>query len=314
MLPRGPGYELCEILSESFDSGVINISGYSLLPHQVVSLGFFLSRSHGKWKELLLMGCHIGDYGLNIIHQYLCGDNYKASKQNIVLINLGKNDLTRASSHLIADIISHLQPNKLWLYNNNITNMRDISTAVINTSTVNALDMRINGLTAQDAVAISDMMICLEQLYISGNKFGDHGAELLSEGITNTKTLRILNIIHNNIGPSGTITIANALTINTSLEELYIFNENKFGQDEAIAIAKAITNNKTLKILSLGDDSGMHMNKESAMIIMRSLHYNNTITEVKLNCRLHSDDGIRGEVRKINKERNKCTVQALQLS
>ena len=73
------------------------------------------------------------------------------------------------------------------LHDNNITNVRDISTAVVTTSTVKVLNMRSNDLTAQEAVAISDMMICLEKLYISDNKLGDHGAELLSERITNTK-------------------------------------------------------------------------------------------------------------------------------
>ena len=63
--------KLCEILSRSFDSGVISISKHSLLPHQVVSLGFFLSRSHRKWKNLNLDGCHIGDHGIHILHQYL---------------------------------------------------------------------------------------------------------------------------------------------------------------------------------------------------------------------------------------------------
>ena len=72
--------------------------------------------------------------------------------------------------------------------------MRDISTAVISTSTVKVLGMRSNGLTAQEVVAISAMMICLEKLDISYNKLGDGlGAELLSEGITNTKTLRVLD-------------------------------------------------------------------------------------------------------------------------
>ena len=58
---------------------------------------------------------------MNIIHQYLCGD--KANKQELTKVNLGCNNLTGASSHLIADIISHLQPHTLVLYNNNITNM-----------------------------------------------------------------------------------------------------------------------------------------------------------------------------------------------
>ena len=193
--------------------------------------------------------CHIGDHGMNIIHQYLCGD--KANKQELTEIDLSENDLTGASSHLIADIISHLQPYTLWLDGNNITNVKDVSTAVyvvttpIYTCTVKVLYMYNNGLTAQEAVAISDMIICLEKLDISDNKLGDHGAELLSVGITNTKTLRVLNISNNNIGPSGTIAIANALTINTSLEELWM-SGNPIGQDGAIALGNAIINNKII--------------------------------------------------------------------
>ena len=214
---------LCEVLSKSFDDGVINVKGHSLLPHQVVSLGFFLSRSHRKWKKLNLVECHIGDYGMSILHQYLSGD--KTNKQEITKIILFDNDLTGASSHLIGDIISHLQPHTLWLHSNNITNVRDISTAVITTSTVKVLNMSTNSLTAQEAIAISDMMISLEMLFISNNNLGDYGAELLSEGITNTETLRVLNISNNNIGPSGTTVIASALSNNTSLQELDMSTE-----------------------------------------------------------------------------------------
>ena len=297
--------ELCKVLSNSFDSGVINISCNGLLPHQMVSLGFFLSRSHRKWKKLNLDGCYIGDHGMNIIHQYLCGD--KANKQETTNIDLSNNDLTGASSHLIADIISHLQPHTLMLDHNNITNVRDISTAVITTSTVKVLNMMGNGLTAQEAVAISDMMICLEKLDIDDNELGDHGAELLSEGITNTKTLKVLYIGGNYIGPSGSAAIANALTNNTSLEELGM-SSNEVGQDGATTIAKAITNNKTLIILSLYDDT---MDEESAMIIMRSLHCNNIITELVLPYRLCDDGSVKEEVIKINNSREKCNVREL---
>ena len=275
---------LCEVLSKSFDNDVINISGHRLLPHQLVSLGFFLSRSHRNWKEVNLFQCHIRDHGMSILHQYLCED--KTNKHKITKINLDENDLTGASSHLIADIISHLQPHTLELFNNNITNVGDISTAVITTSTVKVLNMSGNDLTAQEAVAISDMMICLEELDIRCNKLGDHGAELPSEGITNTKTLRLLDITNNNIGPSGTTSIANALSNNTSLEELYMHDDNFIGQDAAKALGSAIINNKTLKILSLHGT----VDKESAMIIIRSLYNNNTITELWLDITLCKDD------------------------
>ena len=355
---------MCENLSRSFDSGVIKISHWRLLPHEMVSLGFFLSRSHRKWNVLNLSDCRIGDHGMSILHQYLCGD--KANKQEITEIDLGNIGLTGASSHPIADIISHFQTHTIKLHDNNITNVRDISTAVVTTSTVKVLNMRSNDLTAQEAVALSDMMICLEKLCIGDNKLGDYGAELLSEGITNTKTLRKLYINNNNIGPSGTATIANALTNNTSLETLWI-NDNKLGdhgaellsegitntktlkvllitrnnigpsgttiianaltsntslevmymhgnvigQDGAKAIARAITNNKTLKKLSLGGK----VNKSSLMMIMRSLHSNNTVTELRLGIdyKVYNDDTVQKQVIKINNKRNKCDVQELRL-
>ena len=215
--------ELCEVLLKSFDSGVIDISYNRLLPHQVISLGFFLSRLNRKWKKLNLCWCYIRDHGMSIIHHYLCGDNTRSYPKIAEIILVG-NDLTGASSHLIADIISHLQPHTLMLDDNKITNVRNISTAIINTSTVKLLYMSDNGLTAQEAVAISDMMICLEELVISNNKLGDHGAELLSEGITNSKTLRVLDINNNNIGPLKKTAIANAVKSNASFMQLKMSN------------------------------------------------------------------------------------------
>jgi len=298
---------LCEVLSESFDNGEINISDQSLLPHQVVSLGFFLSRSHRKYSKLNLQDCHIGDHNMSILHQYLCGD--EANKQEITEINLTLNNLTGASSHLIDDIIGHLQPHTLALGFNNITNVKDISTAVITTSTVKVLHMEYNDITAQEAVAISDMMICLEELDICGNKLGDHGAELVSEGITNTKTLRVLKISENNIGPSGTTAIANALTNNTSLEKLNM-SKNTVEQDGAKAIGKVITNNKKLKELLLYDDDNVYcgndiIDKESAMIIIRSLNNNNTITKLNLHIGLCESDinFVTGEAEMVNSKR-----------
>ena len=95
---------LCEVLSKSFDSGVIDISEHRLLPYQVVSLGYFLSKSdHKKLKELNLSKCYIGDHSMSILHKYLCSD--KANTQEIIEVNLSENDLTGASSPLIADII-----------------------------------------------------------------------------------------------------------------------------------------------------------------------------------------------------------------
>ena len=116
-----------------------------------------------------------------------------------------------------------------------------------------------------------------------------HGAELLSERITNTKTLRVLEITYNNIGPSGTTAIANALSNNTSLEELYMGN-NIIGQDGAIALSNAIANNKKLIILSLFERiDHLHVDKEEAIILIRSL-INNNINKLDLDIALCEND------------------------
>ena len=294
---------LCEVLSKSFDDGVIDVSGNILLPYQLVSLGFFLSRSHRKWENLNLDNCQIGDHGIGILHQCLCGD--KTIKQQITEINLHYNNLTESSAHFISDIISHLQPHTLNLGSNKITNANNIC---ISTSTVKVLDMMYNHLTAQSG--ISDVMICLEELNIKLNKLGDDGAELLSEGITNTKTLRVLNISINCIRSSGTTAIADALLKNTSLEELYM-GDNPIGQDGAMALSNAIANNKKLIILSFLDEDLadaeylLHIDKESAIILIKSLINNNTIIRLDLDIKLYENDisDVTGETEKVNSKR-----------
>ena len=296
-------YELCEVLSKSCDV-YINLSCNTLLSHQVVSLGFFLSRSPRKLKELNLRWCLIGDHGISIIHQYLCGE--ETNKQEIAKIYLSENNLTEASSRLIADIIGHLRPHTLDLSFNNITNVRIISTAVINSCTIKVLKMSGNGISAQEAVAISDVMMCLEELKIYRIKLGDYGAKLLSDGMANTKTLKKLDIGDNNIGPLGTTAIANALAKNASLEELDM-DSNEVRQDGAIAIAKGITNNNTLKTLSLRDKT---IDKESAMKIISSLR---CVIKLRLPYSLCDDNDIKREVIMNNKRRNRCNVPELVL-
>ena len=300
---------MCDVLSKSVDDkqtgrSVIDLSGQSLIPVEVTSLGFFLSRTHKKLDELNLMDSHIGDHGINILHQYLCGD--KANELKIEEIFLFGNDLTVASSPLISDLITYLQPHKLSLHGNNITRVGDICHAIINTTTVKKLDINGNGLRSTEAPAIADMMTCLEELYISKNKLGDDSAVILADGIIKSNTLKLLEIGGNDIRARGAIAIANSLTHNTTIEVLGI-SGNPIGRDGAIAIAEAITNNKTLKILYLGGD--YTLDEESAMIIMKSMYNNNSINKLHLPRTLKENDNVKSEAENINKNFNKTKVE-----
>jgi len=297
--------KLCEIFCESFDNCKIDLSYHKLLPHQVVSLGFFLSRSHRKWNKLCLSECHIKDHGINLLHHYLCGD--KTNKQEITTIDLNYNFLTVASSPLISEIITNLQPHTVRLGNNNITSMRDISTAVIYTNTVKVLNMWHNGLTAQEASAISDMITCLEELYISYNKLGDDGAVIISERIAETNTLRKLSIDSIDIATTGTTAIANGLLHNTSLEVLHM-NHNAIGEGGAVTIAKAIANNKTLKYL---DIDSCKIKSTGTTAIANSLLHNTSLEGLNMARNAIGKDGATAIAQAISKNR---TLKLLNLT
>ena len=66
------------------------------------------------------------------------------------------------------------------------------------------------------------------------------------------------------------------------------------GQDGAIALGNAITNNKMIKKLLLAGEHNHYVaiDKESAMIIIKSLYNNNTITELSLLIELCQSDAI----------------------
>ncbi|XP_065900778.1 uncharacterized protein [Dysidea avara] len=136
-LQEAEDVNLCKCLSELFDSSEIILQDHRLVPHQMVSLGFFISMLQRNLKELNLKSCAIGDHGICLLHHYLCGNT--PSKLEITTIDLSGNNFTEASSLLIGDIIYHIHPQNVNLAGNKITAIRNISTAVINTNTVKTL-------------------------------------------------------------------------------------------------------------------------------------------------------------------------------
>ena len=277
---------MCDHLTKSFDTGKISLitngaleargsvktgEFLSLLPHQVVSLGFFLSKSRRNWKELDLCQCSIGDRGINVLHRYLYGD--KSYNQKIATINLSHNDLSGASSSLIGDIISHIQSSTVLLFNNCITDVKNISDALIGTSTLKVLDISENGLTPQEALAISDMMKIVEELNLSYNNFGDDGAVILSKGIMHTRTLKVFSIKSNKITATGISAIAMSLLCNTSLENLDM-SYNTVEDNGAMAIAQLISSNHTLKQLCICNS---RIQTTGAAAIAGSLQHNTSL-------------------------------------
>ena len=233
---------LCKnLVQRIYEQRNINLENQVLNSCHIVSLGLLLSKSKYKWKSLNLVNCNIKDK-LHQLHQYF--HLRPSNKSKVDEINLSSNSLTFSTSPLLADVINYLQPHTLHLCNNFLA-LKGIAPVMAKVSTVKQLHVENNYITDLDRVVLK-MLTSLTKLYIGRNPLGDKGAELLSEGLSNTASLQILNVRSSRITSKGAKVLANALTKNESLRFLDL-TSNSIGDDGAIAIADALAHgNSTL--------------------------------------------------------------------
>ena len=298
--------ELCEILSNSF-SNKLDLCAHKLLPYQVVSLGYFLSKSHIKWQELCLPMCDIGDHGITLLHQYLCGG--EANKKEIEILDLSGNYLTAISSPFIADLIAYLQPHTLILSDNKLSYLGDVSAAINNTPRIKNVSIQGNYLKAEEATGLSSMIGSLEELYIDCNKLHDDGMEKLSDSIAMTTTLKVFSISNNKLELPGNTALSYALMKNTSLQTLTM----TVCQGISAPVSSVITTNNQLEELTLENDDSHRMDETSALAILKSLYNNSTITKITLPKSLTNQDCLNKEVEDINTARKRCDILPLNI-
>jgi len=275
--------KLCEILSKSLASGEIDLQEAELLPHEISSLGFFLSKSQRKWNLLDLSGCGMEDHNVYILHHYLCGN--KDTNLEVKEIQLGGNEFTGASSPVIGDIVTHLQPQILGIsVNNYCISMEEIFTAIIKSNSVKVVDMDIISLTVEELSIFCNMLNYLEKLSFYCYDLDSNKATILAEEIVKSNTLRDLYIVEESE------TIAKAIADNllhTSLESLEL-PRNKIGTDRATAIANAIANSKTLKKLNIASNN---IGTTGAIAIANSLKHNHTVKVLDISYNDIGEDG-----------------------
>ena len=220
---------LCKVLSKSFDSGIIDISDHTLLPFQVTSLGFFLSKSCRKWKELNLSNCHINDHGLQ---QFLSGDNL--NRQEIKEIVFRNNSLTEASSRYIARIMIYLV--KLYINNNKLGDhgARVISEGIANTKTLQLLNISNNNIGSSGTISIANALASntsLMELFMEDNEVGQFGAVAIADAITNNRTLKTLSLDNNTIDKESLMIIIERINKNDIIAKISLPYTPEFHDD-----------------------------------------------------------------------------------
>ena len=293
------------VLISSYFGNSIILTGYKLQPYQVTSLGFFLSKSRKEWEELNLYNCYILDHGASILYNYLVCNEVTIKK-----INLCNNNLTAASSSFIGNLITNVKAN-CALLSNNIINIDGIITATPKISFLKELWLMETGITKHEARSLVKLLdIGLVELYISRNKLGDEGADILSHAVCKSTTLKVLDISSNEIKANGTKAMALALQNSKSLNTLWI-GGNAIGHEGAKAIADGMLHSKILKELLLNGDETV--DTELALLLLNKAIESTNVILLYLPRILSAQDQnmLRSHLLKINSEspRNYAPLQ-----
>ena len=217
-------YKMCKSIEDAaiFNKKEIKLNGTILSATDLECVSLFLtSSSHIHWVSLYLSRCYIQDHGLHIIHKYL-------NHSNITITNLmlSDNDLTRSSSSFISDIVLSCKVERLWIYSNHtIGESGELYTMLTHPSSM---------LTKLDMYSASLSSVAARTLFTA---------------VKDNNKLKILRIECGTITDDVADAIITALTINKSLEELYIYG-NAISGETIVAILQALRgNNDTLKEL-----------------------------------------------------------------
>ena len=187
----------------------------TLSPSDVECMTVFLTcSSHKEWKVLDLEGCHIQDYGVNILHRGLTSCHV-----TITSLQLRNNGLTESSSSAISDITISCRVKEL-----------DIS------------DNKAIGEDERLYSIISDPSSTLEVLYMSGTSLSSNAAIKLFTALSEGKKLRKLEISRNDITDEACDAIIMAMKKNTSLVELGMGYKRISGENGKV-IAQALQDN-----------------------------------------------------------------------
>ena len=215
-------YHICKTIERKF-TDQINLRHTTLSPNNIEDLAVFLTTACNKnWKLLNLNGCHIQDFGVQMLQRYI-----KRSNVTIDSLWLDNNDLTSSSDSSLSDLISTSKVKRLDISNNKTV-----------------------GETPQFFAKILSDPSEMETLYMYSNNYSTtKWAEELFLSLKENKTLKNLVVGHNNISDTVfAVVICETLSVNNTLRLLSL-RGNKITEQTANLFLCALKGNNTLELL-----------------------------------------------------------------
>ena len=237
-------------------NGQIYLNLVTLSPLDCMSVGYFLAHAlrHSELRVDLSV-CSLNDHLFGL----LFGELTKHAEEKAALHEVTELRMTYNEFDIADSIASALQTNT--------TRLRTLNVSVCSIS-----DEGVESLAIALAVNRS-----LQELDISRNQIGDNGIAHIATALqTNTTTMTTLNISNCSISDEGAESLARALAVNRSIQELDI-RSNEIGDNGIAHIATALqTNTTTMTTLNISNCSISDVGAESlASFVNISLQYLN---------------------------------------
>jgi len=180
---------MCEQVGQLLHHKKIDLSGQVLLPKDIHTLCFFLTKSSNKqWEVINLSKCYVEDQGFNIlITSYLDQLNFSLN-----ILDISSNLITPSSLHDVCKLVLHLKVKKLVVLNNNLAN--EIVSKQLLSCTINSSDC-IPSLTVVNNSGKIDLCLSShksyeESLYTINTEF-----EVLKE-LNDAQALSQIQLLH----------------------------------------------------------------------------------------------------------------------
>ena len=308
-------------VTSMFSDGNVDLSGVHLLPHHVMSLIIFMTKSSTKWKSLNLERCLIEYKGIGILATFFSDFNKELS--SIQHVNLSNNMLTSLwetqidmdnndSGIIVATESPLLSVQSLDLSCNqfNDSESKKLFSAIKFNRSLRKLNFSQNYIISSIdiTVAISECLKTnkvLQELDISKNNISDEGTKRLAEAMQENSTLCVLNISKNFISKKGIMNIIEACTNNMyrTINKLSLVCTHNYLSKAELADINKYT--KEQNVVRIVDSSWNCIGTKDGRLVIKTI--------LNLQQKLQSSDSkidVREEIQYINRYEHTGIIQS----
>ena len=314
-----------------FNDGNIILNGITLLPYHISSLINFMSASvTQQWKTLQLANCNLGDIEMSCLLEHASKSD---SMSTLEYVDLSRN---RSSAWgVYCAIIRHCCVSSLTLFGdegmqehvNDIIDSLQINTS-LESLTLYSTDYDIKAKSKKRPMAIdgkllklnsSSEMINIKILYnyndaclsentisLSNKDLNDDTMCLITLGLYDNTTIKVLDISHNSITDVGAVVISKCLKHNNTIQKLEL-SRNKITINGAMCI-NFLEHNDTLQEL---DISHNNIADKGVKVLSDSLRCNSGLQELNIS---HNDITFNGAMSIGNFLKDNKALQKLDIS